>query len=685
MKTGIFITARLSSTRLKRKHLAAARGEPIVHYLIKRITTHFGKEIASGSVVPVIATADEPENREFEQFSGLGVNVVYGSPDNIPVRHLQAADALNIGRIIAVDGDDILCSVDGMRLMLEALNAGAEYARTTGLPFGMNSMGYTREFLERSLSGMRSQPLETGWTRVFDQTKLKDAHVDSNAKAAPFRFTLDYEEDLEFFRALIEELGERVYTASDEDILTTAKEKGFCMINAGVEKKYWENFNANVDRESSEAGPNRLYQSKAHLYIPAGAHTYSRADDSFPENAPPVLERGKDGYVWDMEGRRFLDFGMALRAVTIGYDYGRISDAAIEQIRKGNNLTRPSKIEVEAAETLCSLMPWVEMVKFAKNGSNVTSAAVKLARAYTGKKYVAKCAEHPFFSFDDWFIGRTVMDRGVPEEYKSLTLDFHYNDMASVERLFSEHPGAIAAVILEPAATEEPKDGFLHKLKELCKRHNTVFILDEMITGFRWHIEGASKYYDIVPDLVTYGKGMANGFSVAALGGRRDIMELGGIRHAGERVFLISTTHGAEMSGLGAFVETMKVYKELDVTGAMWSAGKRLMDGMNGIAKELGISDYFSFAGMPCSPNFITKDSSGAISLEMRTLFVQEMIENNVLMPWVALCYMHGETEIDTAIEAGRKSLKVYARALEHGARKFLKGRPIKPVFRKRN
>lgn len=430
---------------------------------------------------------------------------------------------------------------------------------------------------------------------------------------------------------------------------------------------------------------NSEYQHKAHRYIPAGAHTYSRADDSYPLNAPPILERGKGAHVWDMDGNRFLDFGMALRAVTVGYDFERISQAAIEQIHKGNNLTRASRIEIEAAEILCDLIPWVDMVKFAKNGSTVTTAALKLARAYTGRKYIAKCAQHPFFSFDDWFIGDTIIDAGVPAEHKSLTLNFSYNDPKSLETLFDQYPEAIAAVILEPATTEEPKNGFLQQIKEICTRFGAVFILDEMISGFRWHIQGACKYYDVTPDLVTYGKGMANGFSVAALGGKREIMELGGIEHSGERVFLISTTHGAEMCGLGAFVETVKVYQQLDVVGQMWKSGKMLMDGMNNIAVELGISDYFSFIGVPCSPNFMTHDRNGSVSLEFRTLFVQEMIKNGVLMPWVALSYSHQKPEIELTLAAGRRSLEIYRRALEGGIEPYLEGRPIKPVFRKYN
>lgn len=430
---------------------------------------------------------------------------------------------------------------------------------------------------------------------------------------------------------------------------------------------------------------NSIYQEKAHRFIPGGAHTYSRGDDGYPLNAPPVLERGKGAFVWDLDGNRYLDFGMALRAVTVGYDYERISAAAIEQIHNGNNLTRASRIEVDAAEAICSLIPWVEMVKFAKNGSTVTTAAIKLARAHTGKRYIARCAQHPFFSYDDWFIGNTVMDAGVPQEHASLTLQFDYNDISSVERLFEHYPDDIAAVILEPATTDEPRDNFLHKVKDLCVARNTVFIIDEMITGFRWHLQGACRYYDIQPDLVTYGKGMANGFSVAALGGKREIMELGGLTHDKDRVFLISTTHGAEMCGMGAFVETLKVYRDLDVVGRIWESGSKLSSGMNALAAEFGIADQFQFVGLPCSPNFLTRDRTGQVSLEFRTLFVQEMIRHGVLMPWVAISYAHGDEEIATALEAGRKSLKVYRRALDEGWEKYLEGRPIKPVFRKKN
>jgi glutamate-1-semialdehyde 2,1-aminomutase len=377
---------------------------------------------------------------------------------------------------------------------------------------------------------------------------------------------------------------------------------------------------------------------------------------------------------------------MGLRAVTIGYGYERIAKAAYEQIRNGNNLTRPSKIEVEAAEALVQLIDGAEMVKFAKNGSTVTTAAVKLARAYTGRKYIARCAEHPFFSYDDWFVGNTVMTKGIPEDISRLTLSFHFNDILSLAELFTKYPGQIAGVILEPATAVEPVNGFLSQVGDLCRKEGAVFILDEMISGFRWHLKGAQFYYGVIPDLSTFGKGMANGFSVAALVGKREIMNLGGIDTPGaERVFLVSTTHGAEMSSLGAFIETIKVYQELDVVRHLWSYGTALKNQMNTLAANCNLADYFVVEGTPVTPNYICKDANKKVSAAFRTLFMQEMIRQGVLIPWVALSYSHGETELEGSLEACKHAFQIYAHALDDGIDKYLIGPEVKPVFRKWN
>ncbi len=448
------------------------------------------------------------------------------------------------------------------------------------------------------------------------------------------------------------------------------------------------------------------YQQRLNHAIPGGAHTYSRGFDQFPSNAPQILEKGKGAYVWDSEGDQFLDYGMALRAVTLGYANPRVNAAAIKQIENGNNLTRASVIELEAAELFTSLIPGADMVKFAKNGSNVTTAAVKVARAFTVRRYVCIPRQHPFFSFDDWFIGTTPLQRGIPQEYVSSTLLFDYNDITSLKYLFNQYPDQIAAVVLEPATTTIPcpancieltadpqciscpnkSNNFLHQVQNLCRNEGALFILDEMITGFRWSLQGAGHYFNVTPDLMTFGKAMANGFSVAALAGRRDIMEVGAIDKQGsERTFLLSTTHGGEMCGLGAFIETMTIYQERNVCRHLWDYGAKLKAGMNDIALALGIKDFFEVIGPSISLNYITRDAQGLVSAAFRTLFAQEMIKSKVLMPWIAVSLSHTDKELTLTLDACYKALQVYKEAIVKGVENYLVGSEVKPVFRKYN
>lgn len=445
------------------------------------------------------------------------------------------------------------------------------------------------------------------------------------------------------------------------------------------------------------------YSKKLHQLIPGGAHTYSRGDDQFPYNAPSILERGEGAYVFDPDGNKYLDYGMGLRSVNIGYGNREIADACYNEIIKGNNLTRASLTELHAAQLFVDLIPSVEMVKFAKHGSTVTTAAVKLARAFTKRKFIAVPYEQPFFSFDDWFIGSTVIDKGTLKETSDFTLKFHYNDIESLNDLFLKYEGQIAGVMMEAASNLMPcnltcntnlicnncpenRNNFLHNVQEVCRKNGAVFILDEMITGFRWHINGAQSFYNIDPDLCTFGKAMANGQAVAALGGKAEIMKMGGILEEGsERIFLTSTTHGAEMSALGAFIKTVEIMKRENVVDHYWSYGKELMTGMNNIAADLDIKDFFYVEGYACSPNYVTKDNQGNTSLAFRTLFAQSMLDKKVLMPYIALSSSHRNVELEITLSAVKYSLNIYKKALQEGCDYYLNSNIIKPVFRKYN
>jgi glutamate-1-semialdehyde 2,1-aminomutase len=352
---------------------------------------------------------------------------------------------------------------------------------------------------------------------------------------------------------------------------------------------------------------------------------------------------------------------------------------------KGTNFGRPSKIELECAEIVLDIFENAEMVKFSKNGSDSTNGAIKLARAYTGRDMVGICADHPFFSVDDWFICTTPMNSGIPEYMQNLTTRFFYNDIESIEKMFSEFPGKIACIILEPEKYEQPKVDFLNKAKEICHKNGALFILDEMITGFRWHIGGAQKFYNVDPDLSTFGKAMGNGFSIAALTGKREFMDLGGLHHKKERVFLSSTTHGAESHALAATIATIKFYRENDVIGFLDKQGKKLKDQVNKVSKDLGIEDKISIIGPNCCSVYTTRDIDGKPSQPFRTLFLQELMKRGLFMPSSIVTYSHSDKDISDTVEKMHDAMVVYKKALEEGIEKYLIGRPISSVWRKYN
>ena len=342
-----------------------------------------------------------------------------------------------------------------------------------------------------------------------------------------------------------------------------------------------------------------ILRKKAHTLIPGGCHTYAKGDDQYPQLAPGFIVRGKGCHVWDVDGNEYIEYGMGLRSVTLGHAYDSVNEAAYRQMLLGHNFVRPSPVEVDCAEEFLSMITGAEMVKFGKNGSDATNAAVKLARAYTGRDLIAICGDHAFFSVDDWFIGTTAMSAGIPKAIKDLTVKFRYNDTESVQALFDQYPNQIACVILEPEKDVPPANNFLHRLQSLCSQNGVVFILDEMITGFRWHNGGGQGYYHIVPDMSAFGKAMGNGFSIAALAGKREIMKLGGLDHDQERVFLLSLTHGAENSNLAAALEVMKIFKREPVVNTIWKTGERLASGIQKSIDEHRLNGYFKLIGRP--------------------------------------------------------------------------------------
>lgn len=426
------------------------------------------------------------------------------------------------------------------------------------------------------------------------------------------------------------------------------------------------------------------WSERAHRAIPGGCHTYAKGDDQYPLGAPFVV-KAKGARVWDTEGKEYVEYGMGLRAVTLGHAIDEVNDAACAAARNGLNSNRPSTIEVEAAEELLALVPRADMAKFAKDGSTVLTAAITLARAHTGRVKVAICGDHPFFSYNDWFMITTGIPGGIPEERKSETVKFRYNDLASAEQMFADNPGEISCVLLEAARTDEPKPGYLQGLRDLAHRNGALFIIDEMVTGFRWNLRGAQEEYDIEPDLSTFGKALGNGYPISALVGKREIMELGGMFHDRERVWVLSTTHGAESTSIAAARKVMEIYQRDDVIGTLYRQGDRLRNGIGATVAELGLQQHFTMDGRSCSIIYGTRDPDGKPSQPYRTLFLQETLARGVLAPNFIMSAAHTDADIDHTIEAVSGALGVYRKALDEGYEKYLHGRSIQPVYRRFN
>lgn len=427
------------------------------------------------------------------------------------------------------------------------------------------------------------------------------------------------------------------------------------------------------------------WKSIRNRLIPGGAHTYSKGDDQFPENAPPALVRGEGAWTYAADGDSYLDMAMGLRSVTLGYCRKEVLDAVRGSLETGNNLARPSVYEAKYAENLLAALKWPDMVKFAKNGSTATSAAVKLARAHTGRSLVARCRQQPFFSYDDWFIGSTNCPQGIPEEVSALTHFFDYDDLDSVDRLIAAQPGKIACLILEPATDRAPSKGFLEGLRQRCTQHGIVLVFDEMILGFRLALGGGTERFSVTPDLATFGKGIANGFSMAALVGRRDIMELGDITPGRRKVFLVSTTHGAEICSIAAAQAALNIYLEQPVVATITEFGRKLKKGFNALAAETGLGENLRMEGLDASPIMLTM-VGGKHDPALRTFMLQESIKEHVLIPYIAPSYAHGDKELDFFLTAFRKVAPTLRKALDSGrVRESVQGELVKPVFREIN
>jgi glutamate-1-semialdehyde 2,1-aminomutase len=427
------------------------------------------------------------------------------------------------------------------------------------------------------------------------------------------------------------------------------------------------------------------YRAKIHNLIPGGAHTYSKGDDQFPILSPAAITHGEGAYVWDVDGNKFIECLGGLASVSLGHAYKPVVERVIKELHKGNNFSRPSIIEAEIAERFLDMVKVHDMIKFAKNGSVVTTAAVKLARAYTGKKLVARPIDHPFYSYDDWFIGSTDVKSGIPADIQALTVTYHSDNLQSLIDLFNKYPNQIACVISEPEKFNVLPENYLSDAIELAHKNGALWIMDEMITGYKTDFPGSMSKYKVVPDMTTWGKGIANGFSFCCLTGKKEVMELGGIRNAGtEKLFLISTTHGGETSSIAAALATMDEFEKNNVVAYNQQIGQLFIDKSKALIASHGLQNSIKNMQFNWHASLGYFDNEGNNSFGLRTLLHQELIKRGVLFQGV-FCphFSHTEEQVNYIIDAMDESLPIYKKALDEGFEKYLVGNPIKPVFRK--
>jgi len=362
---------------------------------------------------------------------------------------------------------------------------------------------------------------------------------------------------------------------------------------------------------------------RAEKSIPLGSQTFSKSRTQYPVGVSPLfINRANGTYVWDIDGNKYIDLVNSLAAITIGYKNKKIDNSVRKQMKKGSIFSLPGILEAEVAELIIETVPSAEMVRFAKNGSDVTTAAIRLSRAYTGKEEIAFCGYH---SWQDWYIGSTSMNKGVPKDVAKLSHRFIYNDIESLRKIFENRPNKIAAVILEPMTSEYPKNIFLSEVKDLAKKNNSILIFDETITGYRYSIGGAQLEFNVTPDLTTLGKGIANGYPLSAIVGKREIMK------EIENIFF-SGTFGGELLSLAAAKTVIQMHLNFDITGRITSVGSKIALELQKIINSYKMEEFLHISGHP-TWKFLNWEGNEKFNTQViKTYFMQEMFKKGVLV-----------------------------------------------------
>jgi glutamate-1-semialdehyde aminotransferase len=417
---------------------------------------------------------------------------------------------------------------------------------------------------------------------------------------------------------------------------------------------------------------------KALEVTPLGAQTFSKSHRYFIEGAAPsFIDHARGCRVTDVDGNEFIDFICSLGPITVGYNDMRVNEAIKRQLKKGIIFSQASPISVELAEVLCEIVPCAEQVRFVKNGSDATSAAVRLARAYTGKDLVLCSGYH---GMQNWYIASTTNNKGIPESISKLVQSFVYNDIEALEELIKNNENKVACVILEPIQADGPAKGYLNELRDLTEKYGIVLIFDEVVSGFRYALGGASERYRVIPDMAAFGKGMANGMPISAVAGKREIME-----QIETKGVFISTTFGGETLSMAAALETIKILREKDAYKHFWKLGQMTLDAFASLIKEFDLGDVLKTSGL--APHCgLTFEGKGNLNyLDIQTVYLQRLSVEGILSIGINNFNLaHTEKEIRDLIDASKLAFSDVKLALEQDSLEgILMGGKYDPIFKR--
>ena len=422
----------------------------------------------------------------------------------------------------------------------------------------------------------------------------------------------------------------------------------------------------------------QAFLARSQQVIPLGSQTFSKSRTQYPYGVSPFfITHAKGSRAWDLDGNEYIDFVSSLASITLGYQDPDVNAAVRQQLdESGVIFSLPHPLETEVAELISEMVPCAEMVRFGKNGSDATAGAVRVARAFTDRDRVAVCGYH---GWQDWYIGSTARHRGVPQAVRDLTHGFKYNDLGSLAETLGAHPGQFAAVILEPMNVVAPQPGFLEGVRSLAHQHGALLVFDETITGFRYANGGAQALFGVTPDLATFGKGLANGYPLSAVAGRRDVMMMM------EEIFF-SFTFGGETLSLAAAKATLTKLKTLPVADTLKRHGQRIMAGLQAIIDQHALQDLFSTSGHPTWSFLNIQDGRNATAFEIKTLWMQEMHERGILSVGTHnVSFAHSDADIDALLKAYGEVLPMIGQVLQQGRlMQVLRCEPLVPLFKVR-